>query len=181
MMKLEEVYNMGCEGLIMMTMLLVVVLGVFMAMKHITNSANETVTKLQSSMDEAKNTTDKSTAKEDTTAKDNSTDKNTQNTAPKQETKETPKQETKETQPTTVINNITNNNQNQYKTVVINEAQNPTKQENSFLSYLGSNLIAELVVAVLFAGLTWFIRDYIKVKKQNKLNRNKEKIDMNKD
>jgi hypothetical protein len=154
---------MGVSGIIVTIMGLVVSLMVITIVLRISN--NERQAKLQSSINSIKNTTDKSTSEEDTTAKGNSMDKATTST--------TQKQETKETQAPTVVNNITNN-QNEYKTVVIHGSETPAKQDNSFLSNLGSNLIAELVVAILFAGLTWFIRDYLKLRKHKKLNINKD-------
>jgi len=169
---------MGFEMIIWISVLLVVVTAMFLLLGHVRGSMNEMQTKVQSSMDKMEKTTDKSASKEGTTAKGDSADKVTTSTTQKQET---PKQEAKEIQAPTVINNITNNNQKEYKSVVVNEAQSPTTQDSSFLTNLGSNLIAELVVAILFAGLTWFIMDYLKLRKQHKLNREKQILDMKKD
>lgn len=166
------------EIIVWISVVLVIATSLFLFKNQVINMLDKTA-KDVNSLNVEENTTNKSTAKEDNTTKDNSTDKNTQSTTqkqetPKQETKDTTKQETKETQAPTVVNNITNNNQNQYKTVIINEAQVPTQQGNSFLENLESNILAELIVAVLFAGLTWFIRDYLKLRKKQKLNMNKD-------
>ena len=59
---------------------------------------------------------------------------------------------------------------------VVKEVQVPAKNSEgqSFLSSVGSNIIAELVVAVLVSVVTWFIKDYLHLKKKRKLNMNKD-------
>jgi hypothetical protein len=127
-------------------------------------------------VDKTKNKSDESSSK-DTNKSSNDTSKATIKNEDTQK-QETPKQETKETQAPTVVNNITNNitnnNQVQNTTVIINEAQSPTKQDNSFLSNIGSNLVAELVVLILFAGISWFIKSKVNARKKNKLNMKKD-------
>jgi hypothetical protein len=160
---------MAMEMMVWISVVLVIATSLFIFKGQVISVLNKSAKDINA-LNVEENKLNESTTKE-AIVKNNSTDKTTQSITQKQET---PKQETKEIQAPTVVNNITNNNQKEYNTVIINESQTPTKQDNSFLTNLGANLIAELVVAILFAGLTWFIRDYLKLRKHQKLNMKKD-------
>lgn len=123
---------------------------------------NQTINEASSSKDINKSSEDtiKSTTNKEETQK-----QEIQNTV------QTPTVETK-AENKTVTNPVSNPENNQNTTVIIKEVQVPVKQDNSFMSNLGSNLIAELVVALLFAGITWVIKDKVSKRKQ-KLNMKK--------
>ena len=147
--------------IVIMMVLIVFITGMFMfVLQNMKKSTNQFQDKIQSALQEQEETTSK-----DSTVQDKNIKTNTQNDIQKQEQKITQ-------EPKVIIKEVPVTKEVQ----VVKEVQVPAKNSEgqSFLNSVGSNIIAELVVAVLISVVTWFIKDYLHLKKKRKLNMNKD-------